>query len=101
MTPAAQTRTELREHLARELHDAVASELQAMLIEMEVLHRRGGVPPEIQDFQATVRRALSDLRCIVRELRDLPPDPVLVEIAIDRKVAVAARARRQRRELVT
>ena len=57
MTPADQTRRELREHLAREL--------QAMLIEMELLRRQGGVPAQIEDFLTTVRRALSDLRGIV------------------------------------
>ncbi|MDR0360546.1 MAG: histidine kinase dimerization/phosphoacceptor domain-containing protein [bacterium] len=97
MTPGAQTRTELREHLARELHDGVAGEMQAMLIDMELLRRRGAAPLEIEDFQTTVRRALSGLRGIIRELRDLPPDPALVERAIDRKVARAS-GRRHRRE---
>ncbi|MDR0360179.1 MAG: histidine kinase, partial [bacterium] len=48
----ARFRADLREHLARELHDAVAGQLQAMLVEMELLKRRGA-PREIEEFQVT------------------------------------------------
>lgn len=100
MPPAAQGCTELREHLARELHDSIAGELQAMLIDMELLRRRQPVPAEIEAFQTTIRRALAGLRGVLRELRDLPPDPALVETAIDRKMA-GAKERRHPREPAT
>lgn len=85
----ADTRSELREYLARELHDSVAGALQAMLVEMELLSRREGAPSEIEDFRAAVRSSLAQLRQLLRELRDLPIDHTLVQAAIDRKVATA------------
>ena len=75
---------ELREHVARELHDSVAGELQTMLVEMEVLWRRGDVPPEIEECRSAVRGALAHIR---RLLRELPADQALVQAAIDRKLA--------------
>jgi signal transduction histidine kinase len=87
---------ELREHLARELHDSVAGELQTMLVELELLRRRADVPAEIQDYRAAVRGALTGLRRVVRELRDLPPDAALVNRSVDRKVARALGVPRRR-----
>lgn len=78
-----------REQLARELHDAVAGELQLMLVEMELLGRREDAPAELDGFRAEVRFALSSIRALLRELRDLPEDQGLVERAIDRKLARA------------
>ena len=83
------TCSELREYLARELHDTVASDLQAMLVELELLSRRSGVPSEIEGFRSAVRSSLAELRQVVRELRLLPADHLLVQAAIDRKVARA------------
>lgn len=87
-TPAA-GRELVREHLARELHDGVAGQLQTMLVEIELMRRRGNVPTEIDEFCTTVRHALVDLRQILRDLRDLPPDPALVQSRIDHKLQSA------------
>ena len=87
------TYSELREYLARELHDTVAGDLQAMLVELELLRRRNGVPSEIEDFRSAVRSSLAGLRQVVRELRLLPTDDFLVQAAIDRKLAKALEQR--------
>ena len=92
-TPA--DRELVREHLARELHDGVAGQLQTMLVEIELMRRRNDAPSEIDEFRTTVRRALVDLRQILRDLRDLPADRALVQSRIDHKVA-SALARRPR-----
>lgn len=86
---SAADREPVREHLARELHDGVAGELQTMLVEIELMRRRENVPAEIDEFSSTVRRALVDLRQILRDLRDLPADPALVQSRIDHKVHAA------------
>lgn len=98
-TPAA-NRELVREHLARELHDSVAGQLQTMLVEIELMRRRENVPAEIDEFCSTVRRALVDLRQILRDLRHLPADPALVQSRIDHKVhaALARSPRRPDRE---
>jgi signal transduction histidine kinase len=85
----AQFRSDLREDLARELHDAVAGRLQAMLVEMELLRRRGDAPDEIQEFQLTTRQALGRLRETLYHLREQSPDEELIQAHIDRKVAGA------------
>ena len=87
------TDSELREYLARELHDTVAGDLQAMLVELELLSHRNGVPSEIEDFRSAVRSSLAGLRQVVRELRLLPTDDFLVQAAIDRKLAKALEQR--------
>ena len=87
-TPAAD-RELVRQHLARELHDGVAGQLQTMLVEIELMRRRNDAPSEIDEFRTTVRRALVDLRQILRDLRDLPADPAHVQARIDGKVASA------------
>jgi signal transduction histidine kinase len=89
----ADTCSELREYLARELHDGVAGELQEMLVEIELLSRRGGAPSEIEDFRAAVRSSLAGLRQVVRELRLLPTDQLHVQAEIDRKLAGALEQR--------
>ena len=93
MTATSRTEpdSDLRDHLARELHDSVASELQEMLVELELLKRRDGVPDEIEDFRTAIREALARLRNVVRTLRDLPTDPELVQAGIDRKVTASLR----------
>ena len=83
------TCSELRAYLARELHDTVAGDLQAMLVELELLSRRNGVPSEVEDFVSAVRSSLAELRQVVRELRLLPTDHLLIQLAIDRKVVKA------------
>lgn len=85
----AQFRADLREHLARELHDSVAGQLQAMLVEMELLKRRGDVPGEIEEFQVTTRRALGRLRETLYHLREQSPDSELIQAQIERKVSGA------------
>lgn len=94
-TFSAGTGSDLRDHLARELHDSVAGELQELLVELELLRRRGGVPDEIEDFGRSVREALARLRHVVRTLRDLPADPGLVQAGIDRKVTASLERGRQ------
>lgn len=79
----------VRQHLARELHDGVAGQLQTMLVEIELMRRRNDAPSEIDELRTTVRRALVDLRQILRDLRDLPADPAHVQARIDGKVASA------------
>lgn len=86
--PAAD-RELLRQHLARELHDGVAGQLQTMLVEIELMRRRNDAPSEIDELRASVRGALVDLRQILRDLRDLPADPAHVRARIDHKVASA------------
>ena len=95
----ARSRADLREHLARELHDGVAGQLQAMLVEMELLKRRGDVPGEIEEFQVATRQALGRLRETLYHLRQQPPDSEMIQAQIERKVSGAlatAPARRRR-----
>lgn len=82
-------RSELREHLARELHDSVAGQLQAMLVEMELLRRSGEAPGEIETFQSTTRQALGSLREMLYQLRDRPAPPEGIRDQIDRRVSAA------------
>lgn len=81
-------RAELRRHLARELHDSVAGQLQAMLVEMELLRRSGDAPGEIDTFQSTTRQALGSLREILYQLRDRPA-PEGMRDQIERRVSAA------------
>jgi signal transduction histidine kinase len=69
-TNRSDTEADLGTRLARELHDGVADELQAMLVELELLRRRDGVPEEIEEFPNTIHHALACLRHVIRELRD-------------------------------
>jgi signal transduction histidine kinase len=85
----AQFRADLREDLARELHDAVAGQLQAMLVEMELLKRRGDAPGEIEEFQVTTRQALGRLRETLYHLRHQSPDSEMIQAHIERKVSGA------------
>lgn len=82
-------RAELREHLARELHDSVAGQLQAMLVEMELLRRTGDAPGEIETFQSTTRQALGSLREMLYQLRDRPAPPEGIGDQIERRVSAA------------
>jgi signal transduction histidine kinase len=82
-------RAELREHLARELHDSVAGQLQAMLVEMELLRRSGDAPGEIETFQSTTRQALGSLREMLYQLRDRPAPPEGIRDQIERRVSAA------------
>ncbi|MBO0690101.1 MAG: hypothetical protein J2P40_11110 [Candidatus Dormibacteraeota bacterium] len=84
-----EVRAELREHLARELHDAVAGQLQAMLVEMELLRRSGDAPREIETFQSTTRDALGSLRELLYQLRDRPAPPEGIRDQIERRVSAA------------
>ncbi|MDR0358152.1 MAG: histidine kinase dimerization/phosphoacceptor domain-containing protein [bacterium] len=82
-------RAQLREHLARELHDAVAGQLQAMLVEMELLRRSGDAPGEIETFQSTTRQALGSLREMLYQLRDRPAPAEGIRDQVDRRVSAA------------
>jgi signal transduction histidine kinase len=79
--------SEIKQWLARELHDRVASMLGTMLAQMEQLDRREDdcerrgkeaagpltdVREELESFQESTRRALGDLRRLVQELGDEP-----------------------------
>jgi len=93
----ADTRSKLREHLAWEVHDSVAGDLQAMLVEMELLSRREGAPSEMEVFRAAAQSSLARLRGLLREPRDLPIDDTLVQAAIDGRVATALETKRETR----
>jgi signal transduction histidine kinase len=82
-------RAELRQHLARELHDSVAGQLQAMLVEMELLRRSGDAPGEIETFQSTTRQALGSLREMLYQLRDRPTPPGGIPDQIEQRVSAA------------
>ena len=82
-------RVELREHLARELHDSVAGQLQAMLVEMELLRRSGDAPGEIETFQSSTRQALGSLREMLYQLRDRPAPAEGVGNQIEQRVSAA------------
>lgn len=84
-------RAQLREYLARELHDSVAGQLQAMLVEMELLRRSGDAPGEIETFQSTTRQALGSLREMLYRLRDRPAPAEGIRDQIDRRVSAALR----------
>jgi signal transduction histidine kinase len=82
-----QLRADLREHLARELHDAVAGQLQTLLVEMELLRRRGDAPGEIEAFQVSTRQALRSLRETLYHLRQQSPDTEVIQAHIERKLS--------------
>jgi signal transduction histidine kinase len=65
----------LREHFARELHDALAGQLRTMLVQKELLRRHGEAPREIETFQAATRQALGSLREALYQLRERPELP--------------------------
>lgn len=68
---------EIKQWLARELHDTVSATLTSMLIQMEQLKRREddqvGVRAELEAFQDSTRQVLSNLRRLLYELREEPP----------------------------
>jgi signal transduction histidine kinase len=83
---------DIREWLARELHDAVSSQLTTMLVEMELLRRQAGTPTEVEAFQRDIRKVLMTLRRLLHELRrQTPPDMATAAAALERKVATAVR----------
>src|SRR5215211_5689053 len=82
-------RAAVREYLARELHDSVAGQLQAMMVEMELLRRTGDAPGEIETFQSTTRQALGSLRERLYQLRDRPAAPEAVRDQIEQRVSAA------------
>ena len=90
-------RADLREHLARELHDTVASQLQAMLVEMELLRRDGKAPPEIERFQAETRQALGNLRALLYRLRAQSEPQEVIRELIELRVSAALEMRGVRR----
>jgi signal transduction histidine kinase len=89
-------RVDLCEHFARELHDAVAGQLQAMLVEMELLRRHSDVPAEIETFQAATRQALGSLRELLYQLRERPEPPGAIREQIERRVGAALETRQVR-----
>lgn len=86
-SPEEDAESEIKQWLARELHDSVASMLSTMLIQMEQLKRREedserhrevaaepltDVSEELEAFQESTRQALGNLRRLLQELRDEP-----------------------------
>jgi two-component system sensor histidine kinase UhpB len=83
--------SELKQWLARELHDTVSATLTTMLIQMEQLKRLENEPgrhtglerdvrTELDDLQDATRHALADLRRLVHELRE---EPCVVSCFVD------------------
>jgi signal transduction histidine kinase len=64
---------EMRNVLARELHDSVAQTLSTMLLDLETFraeqHGRAGVLQQVDQLEVSTRRALADLRELLVELR--------------------------------
>lgn len=66
---------EARLWLARELHDTVGTTLAAMLLDMELLKRRGdgaSLRDEIELLQSSTRHVLSSMRRLLSGLRNEP-----------------------------
>src|ERR1700704_4031466 len=68
----------IRQHLARELHDRVAQNLSAALINLELFRSqhmgRAGVLTEFSELERLTREALANLREIVYDLRGQTTD---------------------------
>ena len=89
-------RADVRAHIARELHDTVAGHLQAMLVEMELMRRRGEAPDEIKTFQAATRRALGSLRELMYQLRECPEPAEAIRKQIESRLDAAVATRQSR-----
>jgi signal transduction histidine kinase len=85
-----------RRWLARELHDTVAARLTEMLVEMELLCRVGG-PPELGDWQGTIRAAIMDVRRALNRLRDEEASTEAVGAGLQRKAEGAIAGTRRSR----
>jgi signal transduction histidine kinase len=76
---------EIKQWLARELHDTVSATLTTMLIQMEQLKRREddqvGVRSELEAFQDSTRQVLSNLRRLLYELREEPSLTMTTDLA--------------------
>lgn len=74
--PGDERSGDLRQYLARELHDSVVQTLQLMLVEMEQFKHeqldRGTVVKEVTGYQAQTREVLNELRDMLYDLRDEP-----------------------------
>jgi signal transduction histidine kinase len=83
--PARSRRTEadVKQWLARELHDSVAQTLTGMIIEIERFKSeqlgQNAVLAELEVLQDASRRVLASLRSTMRELREEPRDVLLSE----------------------
>ena len=86
-------RADLCEHLARELHDSVAGQLQAMLVEMELLRLRGEAPGELETFQAATRQALGRLRALLYQLRGQPQPADAIGDQVERRLGAVLETR--------
>lgn len=71
---------EVRRLLARELHDSVAQTLSTMLLELDGFradqYGRAGVLAQLDQLERSTRKALSELRDLLMELRAQPIDDV-------------------------
>jgi signal transduction histidine kinase len=67
---------EVRQWVARELHDTVTSQLTTMLVEMEQLKRQDGkgIREELERYQDAMREVLGDFRRVLNLLRGEPLD---------------------------
>ena len=67
------TEREIKQHVARELHDQVAQTLTSMLIELETFkveqHGRASVIREASDLQDSTRQVLQSIREMLYDLR--------------------------------
>ena len=52
---------EARLRQARELRDAISSELAEMVAELEAVRARHGAPPDVEEFLATAQHTLARL----------------------------------------
>ena len=98
-SPEEEAESEIKQWLARELHDRVASLLGTMLAQMEQLERReedcerrgedasgslGQVREELESFQESTRRALGNLRRLLQELGDEPGAVIALADSVQR-----------------
>lgn len=82
---------ELREWLARELHDTVANQLQTLLVDMELVRRQRHRETELREWQGVVRDVLLGLRQMLFELRGVSGGEVdAIRATIEGKLARAA-----------
>jgi two-component system, NarL family, sensor histidine kinase UhpB len=63
---------ETRSWLARELHDGAVQRLTGMVVEIELLKRRGDLSGDLDHIQQAARESITDLRRLLCDLREQP-----------------------------